>query len=79
MSPTRKDSDGDGVFDTDEEENGTNPYAADTDGDSLNDGAENSLGTNPMEKDTDGDGLSDGVDPNPLQKEPTAGPTKVSC
>ncbi|MBI1870221.1 MAG: fibronectin type III domain-containing protein [Chlamydiae bacterium] len=46
---TQKDSDGDGLSDTDETNiYGTNPYDADTDDDSYNDGVEVKAGTNPL-------------------------------
>jgi len=57
-----KDSDGDGLPDTVENEIGTDPHNKDTDGDGLTDGTE-VLGqnpTNPLNPDTDGDGLCDG-------------------
>jgi peroxiredoxin len=54
------DSDGDGIFDSDEAIYGTNPQAVDSDGDGLSDSEEIELGTNPVVADTDGDGVSDG-------------------
>ena len=54
------DSDGDGVPDHIERENGTDPFNPDTDGDGLSDGDERRYGTNPLNPDTDGDGLTDG-------------------
>ncbi|MEM7383567.1 MAG: LamG-like jellyroll fold domain-containing protein, partial [Verrucomicrobiota bacterium] len=54
------DSDGDGVRDLDERENGTNPNNPDTDGDGLSDGEEAAAGTNPLLVDTDNDGIGDG-------------------
>jgi len=82
-SPTKLDSDGDGLPDSEEVTYGTNPDDSDTDGDGLNDKDEVfTHETNPLIADTDGDGLDDGdeVDneTNPLQKEPTTSPTKVS-
>jgi thiol-disulfide isomerase/thioredoxin len=53
------DSDGDGVTDTVELVNGTNPQEADSDGDGLDDGEEAERGTDPLDQDTDGDGLDD--------------------
>ena len=53
------DDDNDGVSDTQESIDGTNPLVADTDGDGLTDGLETSNGTNPLVADTDGDGYSD--------------------
>jgi hypothetical protein len=61
LTPTKDDSDGDGLTDTQEKELGTDPNNPDTDGDGLNDGAEvNTTKTDPLNPDTDGDGLSDG-------------------
>ncbi|MBM0126992.1 Ig-like domain-containing protein [Pimelobacter simplex] len=54
------DTDGDGVPDSQEAADGTDPGDPDTDDDGLNDGAEKSAGTNPTKADTDGDGLKDG-------------------
>jgi len=56
------DSDGDGLTNLQEYQNGTDPHKADTDGDGLSDGQEVALGTNPLNADTDGDGLSDGAE-----------------
>ncbi|OAA15911.1 hypothetical protein Caferm_04455 [Corynebacterium afermentans subsp. afermentans] len=64
------DMDGDGVKDTDEAEDGTDPKNPDSDGDGLTDGEEKELGTDPNNPDTDGDGVKDGeeakdgTDPN---------------
>lgn len=55
------DSDGDGLLDGVEIQNGTDPDNADTDHDGLSDGDEvNIYHTDPLNPDTDGDGLSDG-------------------
>ncbi|MBK9071399.1 MAG: hypothetical protein IPL79_10410 [Myxococcales bacterium] len=54
------DSDGDGLCDDDEVENGTDPNNPDSDGDGLEDGLEQVVGTDPNNPDTDGDGVSDG-------------------
>lgn len=54
------DSDGDGVSDRDEEDNGTDPDVSDTDGDGLDDGQEVEAGTDGTLPDTDGDGYLDG-------------------
>ncbi len=65
-----KDSDDDGVSDSDEKAAQTNPYNPDTDGDGLTDFQESQYGTNPKAKDSDGDGFDDlaeiayGTDPN---------------
>ena len=53
------DDDGDGISDTQETVDGTNPLLSDTDGDGLTDGQEVTNGTNPLLSDTDGDGFSD--------------------
>jgi len=55
-----RDSDGDGVTNQAELENGTNPLSADTDEDGLDDGREAELRTNPLDADTDGGGATDG-------------------
>jgi hypothetical protein len=55
-----EDSDGDGISDDEEIQNGTDPNNADTDGDGLNDAEEILTNTDPTTADTDGDGLSDG-------------------
>jgi hypothetical protein len=54
------DTDGDGITDADELENGTDPNNSDTDGDGLTDSEEVENGTDPNNPDTDDDGLSDG-------------------
>ena len=54
------DSDGDGVSDEQEKEDGTDPNNPDTDGDGLTDGEEKEHGTDPKNPDTDGDGVNDG-------------------
>ena len=54
------DSDGDGICDSEETVNGTDPNNADTDGDGIDDGDEIALGTDPTNPDTDGDGVNDG-------------------
>ncbi len=67
---TRPDSDGDGLSDAREEEEGTDPNNPDSDGDGLNDGDEIAEGTDPLNPDSDGDGILDGdeillgTDPN---------------
>jgi thiol-disulfide isomerase/thioredoxin len=64
------DTDGDGLFDEQEEVLGTDPNKADTDGDGLNDLVEDEDGTDPLLADGDGDGyldpweLTEGTDPN---------------
>ncbi|MCP4165040.1 MAG: hypothetical protein GY759_03990, partial [Chloroflexi bacterium] len=58
---TKWDTDGDGLSDGWEHENGsTSPTLFDTDADGLSDGQEISLGTSPTTSDTDTDGLLDG-------------------
>jgi hypothetical protein len=51
------DDDNDGVSDSDEATNGTDPLAADTDGDGVNDGDEGTT-------DSDGDGVIDALEDN---------------
>ncbi len=71
--PASKDSDGDGLLDSDEAVKGTDSLKADTDGDGLKDGDEVSKGTDPLKADTDGDGLKDGDEAsrgtNPLSED----------
>lgn len=56
-----KDSDQDGLPDSQEISYGMDPFKADTDGDGVNDWEEMSkYGTNPRAADTDGDGYGDG-------------------
>ena len=63
------DSDGDGLYDYEEKQLGTNPNLADSDGDTLSDYQEvRVLHTNPLNPNTDGDRYNDNVDPNPLTK-----------
>jgi hypothetical protein len=74
LDPTRADSDGDGILDSnedsdgdgltnrDEQIRGTDPSDPDTDGDGLNDGAEVAVGADPLDRDTDDDGLEDGLE-----------------
>jgi hypothetical protein len=59
-----EDSDGDGIDDQTEIDNGTDPNNADSDGDGLDDGEEELEGTNPNNADTDGDGVNDGDEVN---------------
>jgi len=61
------DSDGDGLFDSEELELGTDPVNPDTDGDVLEDGYEVALAgdgdcPSPLEWDSDGDGSDDGME-----------------
>ncbi|MFW5967768.1 MAG: hypothetical protein ACOCV2_09635 [Persicimonas sp.] len=64
------DSDGDGLYDCEEETLCTDPHDADTDNDGLNDRQELREGTDPCDPDSDDDGLEDGkeieygLDPN---------------
>lgn len=53
------DDDNDGLIDTKEISQGTDPLKADTDSDGLSDSEEVTAGTNPLKTDTDGDGLLD--------------------
>ena len=60
---TPLDTDGDGLYDHEEREQGTDVKNPDTDGDGLEDGEEvNVYQTDPLKADTDGDGLKDGVE-----------------
>jgi hypothetical protein len=70
---TDTDDDNDGVSDTQEATDGTDPLKADTDGDGLSDGDEKTKGTNPLKADSDGDGVNDKADPFPL--DPSKGGT----
>ncbi len=54
------DSDGDGLYDYEEQRMGTNPSNPDTDGDGLSDREERDAGTDPLVEDSDSDGLDDG-------------------
>ena len=54
-----RDGDGDGVPDSVEQSNGTDPKNADSDGDGLSDGDEVKHGSDPNNVDTDGDGVPD--------------------
>ncbi len=71
-SPILKDTDADGLNDTEETTAGsdgwiTDPQLSDTDGDTWGDAYEISTrGTNPLAVDTDGDGAQDNVDVDPL-------------
>jgi hypothetical protein len=62
------DTDGDGVSDGDEIENGTDPLDADTDDDGMDDGEERDSCTDPGNADTDDDGTEDGDDDDPLDE-----------
>jgi len=53
------DSDGDGIFDADELEQGLDPTASDSDGDGLSDDLEFEFGTDPTDADSDDDGVVD--------------------
>lgn len=64
ISVDAEDTDNDGLYDSREEELGTDPRDADTDDDGLDDGREIELGTDPLEADTDGDGLTDSEEVN---------------
>jgi gliding motility-associated-like protein len=75
------DSDGDGVPDTDEQAQGTNPYDAgsflDTDGDGVPDYIENQQGTNPNNATSFLDADRDGV-PNYVEERQGTNPANVS-
>ena len=65
LAPDR-DTDGDGIPDAQEGQDGTRSDRADSDGDGISDSAEKAAGTNPMNADTDGDGVNDADDAYPL-------------
>jgi hypothetical protein len=74
------DFDNDGVQNSTEVANGTDPGNPDTDGDGLEDGVEtntgtfvdaNDTGSDPLDPDTDGDGLSDGSEVTTTWTDPT--------
>lgn len=68
-----KDSDGDGLYDWEEPNLGTNKFVTDTDGDGLSDGDEVYVyHTNPLIVDSDADGLSDSYEANVLGSNPTS-------
>lgn len=70
-SPTKKDTDDDGLNDKAELQTyNTDPTAPDSDGDLLDDPDELKMGTNPMKADTDGDGLIDGTEVYTLKTSP---------
>ena len=56
------DFDADGVSDSDEFTDATDPTDPDADNDGANDGQERALGSDPSNPDSDGDGLLDGVE-----------------
>jgi hypothetical protein len=56
------DRDGDELFNSAEQANGTNQWRFDTDNDALSDKFEVDYGTNPTKSDTDGDGLNDALE-----------------
>lgn len=65
------DSDGDGLSNGEEIENGTDPFKPDTDEDALLDGEEvNTFKTDPLSPDTDEDGLSDGEEVKTYMTDP---------
>ena len=57
------DSDGDGVLDIDEINQGIDPNVTDSDGDGIDDGVELSYGLSPYDRDSDDDGVIDGREP----------------
>lgn len=63
------DTDGDGLSDTNEAIQGSDPLVIDTDGDGFNDLQEWDAFTNPNLADTDGDGANDNVDTDPTNPE----------
>ena len=67
IDASSKDSDGDGLTDSEEWDIGTSSTNEDTDGDGINDGNEVLDGTNPLDEDSDGDGISDMFDLWPME------------
>jgi len=63
-SSQSNDSDGDGLSDDEEMDQGTDPLDPDSDDDGLTDGEEIDLGTDPLDPDSDDDGISDGGEVN---------------
>lgn len=71
VSDRALDSDGDGLFDWEEVELGTDPMDPDTDGDGLTDYEEvREFGTDPLNPDTDFDGLTDFEEVREFQTNP---------
>ena len=68
-------ADADGLSDTDEQTEGTDPLDADSDDDGLDDGAEAAEGASPTNADTDGDTLSDGDEVNTHGTNPASADT----
>ena len=63
FDPVMADTDNDGLFDIEEEIQGSDPNDPDTDGDLLKDGAEVYIyGVSPINNDSDGDGVTDAVE-----------------
>jgi hypothetical protein len=75
--PTKADTDGDGLSDTDEVKTTlTDPLSNDSDRDGLKDGEEiNQYKTNPNNPDSDGDGLTDSYEVNTSKTDPTLADT----
>ena len=81
--PNNPDTDGDGLLDGEEDNNGngiwdvdeheSNPLDPDTDGDGLNDGLEVRYGTDPTNEDSDGDCIPDGLEDANLNGDYNAG------
>ncbi|MGE3311017.1 MAG: hypothetical protein AB7O66_13695 [Limisphaerales bacterium] len=65
-----QDSDGDGLTNRGEFDDGANPTRADSDGDGLNDAEEKAAGTKPGLADTDRDGLTDSAEVNTHKTNP---------
>ena len=61
-TPVPPDTDGDGVDDNTELNEGTGLTDSDSDDDNLSDGQEKTLGTNPLDDDSDNDGIDDGTE-----------------
>ena len=69
-TPADPDTDGDGLTDSEEADDGTDINNVDTDADGLNDAEEQQHGTDPLDSDTDNDELFDGYEINSAGSDP---------